>query len=132
MGQYTKGDVFVVDDDPFIIKLLAGALIKEGYGVVTAESGEAALKMISQSIQCQIFFIDLQLPGINGLELCKIIRHDFMVANIFAITAHHSYFDLVACREAGFDDYFKKPLDLELLLSITGVASQRLHRWKSL
>ena len=75
-------------------------------------------------------FIDLKLPKMDGVELCKQIRKDRPLAVIYAVTGYPSLFELAHCREAGFDDYFIKPIDLEVLLKASEDAFARIDRWK--
>jgi len=75
-------------------------------------------------------FLDLNLPGMNGVELCRKIRKDRPIAVIHAITGYASLFELTDCREAGFDDYFTKPADMEMLLTAAQNAFEKVDRWK--
>jgi len=78
----------------------------------------------------QVMFLDLNMPGMNGVELCRKIRHDFPMAIIHAMTGYSSLFELANCREAGFDDYFTKPVQLEQLIEAAEHAFRKLERWK--
>jgi len=89
----------------------------QGYAVETAETAEAALEILKTE-KFKIMFLDLLLPGMDGLDLCREIRKDEPKALIFAITGHASKFELNGCLDAGFDGYFLKPLNLKLLSEI--------------
>ncbi|MBD3166001.1 response regulator, partial [bacterium] len=81
--------VLVVDDDPEILDMLRLHLEREDMEVVTAEKGEDALEILRKdNIQVQV--LDLQLPGMNGIRLCKKIREDYPIAIIIAITGYAS------------------------------------------
>ncbi len=121
--------LLIVDDDAPFRSLLAEAFTIDGYEVHTAQSGEEALKLVAKETY-QLFMLDLHMPGMNGLELCKEIRQHSPVAFIFAVTGYASVFDLVKCREAGFDDYFNKPIKLSLLSKAVKDAVERLERWR--
>ena len=121
--------ILVVDDEPEIRTLLSKAFKLRGYTVLTAASGEEGLEVLSKN-HCLVMFLDLNLPGINGLELCKKIKTDLPVAICHAITGYSSIFELAGCREAGFDDYFTKPAKLEMLFKAAEEAFDKLHRWK--
>ncbi|RKY47402.1 MAG: response regulator [Candidatus Neomarinimicrobiota bacterium] len=120
--------VMVVDDEEQIREVFKTALESEGFKVVTAPTAEEALDILKMK-NVNVFFLDLNLPGMNGLELCKLIRRDNPIAFIFAVTGYGSIFELVECREVGFDDYFKKPVDLRLLVEAAKESFNKLERW---
>lgn len=94
--------------------MLFEAFTHKGYAVVCASDAEEALAVLTPDIK--VMFLDLKLPGkMSGLELCREIRRDHPSAAIFAMTGHSSLFELADCRKAGFDDYFTKPTNLEML-----------------
>jgi DNA-binding response OmpR family regulator len=66
----------------------------------------------------------------DGIELCRQIRKTKPVSMIYAMTGWAALFEIDECREAGFDDYFEKPLDMEMLLSVLDQAFARLERWR--
>jgi len=108
---------------------LETAFTRAGYTVHCAESAEEAQEVLKQK-NIQVMFFDLQLPNMSGEELCWRIRKDDPIAIIYAITGYASRFELAFCRDAGFDDYFMKPVDLEVLLTATADGFERLKRWK--
>jgi len=71
-------------------------------------------------------FPDLKLPGMSGMECCQRIRKDFPDAAVLVITGYPSLFELADCRAAGFDDYFTKPMKLELLIRAAQTAFDKL------
>ncbi|OGR26787.1 MAG: response regulator [Desulfobacterales bacterium RIFOXYA12_FULL_46_15] len=121
--------ILVVDDEKAIINLFKQAFARAGVTVVPAVSGEAALKVLEQE-EIFVMFLDLNLPGMNGIELCRRIKKDKPMAIVFAVTGYASLFELVDCREAGFEDYFKKPADIKILIKAATEAFERLDRWK--
>ena len=125
-----KEKILVVDDEKAILSLLKLAFSKKGYEVATAESAEEALKILKEE-KFFVIFLDLNLAGMNGIELCKIIKRDLPVSMVFAITGYASLFELSECREAGFDDYFKKPVNISTLTKTAADAFERINRWKN-
>lgn len=121
--------ILVVDDEKAIISLLKQAFSRAGFEVRPAESAEEALKVLEQN-DIAVMFLDLNLPGMNGMDLCKRIKKDKPMAIVFAVTGYASLFELVDCREAGFDDYFKKPVDMKILIKAANDAFERIDRWK--
>ncbi len=122
-------NILVVDDEEAIRGVFEQAFQKAGYIVHCAESAEEALEVLKQD-NIQVMFLDLNLPGMNGTDLCKQIRKDKPIAIIHAVTGYTSLFELTDCREAGFDDYFTKPVDLKSLYKAAEDAFEKLDRWK--
>jgi len=121
--------ILVVDDEKAILNLLKQAFLRAGFVVVPAESAEEALTVLEQE-ELYVMFLDLNLPGMNGIELCRRIKKDKPMAIVFAVTGYASLFELADCREAGFEDYFKKPADIKTLVKVANDAFERLERWK--
>jgi len=121
--------ILVVDDEAPIRKLLQTAFTKSGYEIVTAESAEDALEILKKQ-KIMVMFIDLKLPGMNGIELCRHIRKDNPLACLYSMTGYSSLFDLADCRDAGFDDYFLKPIDMGILMKTANDAFEKIERWK--
>ncbi len=124
-----KGKILVVDDEASIRELFSAVFIEADYEVIAAEGGTQALKIL-QLEDIDVIFLDLKLFGMNGIELCRQIRETKPVSMIFAITGWAPLFEIEECREAGFDDYFEKPLDMDMLLRLVAEAFARLNRWK--
>ncbi len=122
-------DVLFVDDEELIREIFYDAFTASGYTVKMAETAEEALEMLSHEF-FQVIFSDLNLPLMNGIELCRRIRKDRPTAIIYALTGYASLFELIDCREAGFDDYFIKPMKIEQLLNAAELAFERIERWK--
>ncbi|MCP4724205.1 MAG: response regulator [bacterium] len=124
-----KRKILVIDDEKSIRDLFEKVFKGEGYEVITAETAEHALEIYENS-GIHVLFIDLQLPGMNGLDLCRIIKEKDPVSICHAVTGYTSVYDLVECREVGFDDYFVKPVRIEALLNAAMEAFEKLGRWK--
>ena len=121
--------ILVVDDEASIRKMLKKAFTKAGYSVVLAESAEQALENLKDD-PIQVMFFDLKLPGMSGINLCRIIRKENPIACIYSMTGFNSLFELADCRDAGFDDYFLKPIDLDIFLKTAEDAFEKIARWK--
>ncbi|SFS71588.1 response regulator transcription factor [Marininema halotolerans] len=100
--------VLVVDDEPSIVKLVQFNLEKEGYQVLVASDGEAALSKVSEE-QPDLIVLDLMLPKVDGLEVCKQVRAQNHHLPILMLTAKTEEFDKVLGLELGADDYMTKP-----------------------
>jgi DNA-binding response OmpR family regulator len=121
--------IFIVDDDLQIRIMLEKAFKKDGYEVRSAESAEEALEILEKE-KYQVMFLDLKLPKMDGVELCRRIRKNNPIGIIYAVTGYASLFELADCREAGFDDYFKKPVEMKILLQAAQDAYDKIGRWK--
>jgi two-component system response regulator MprA len=107
--------ILVVEDDRRIRDMLRRGLIFEGYSVEFAEDGETALRMARDKLPDAVI-LDLMLPSINGLEVCKRLRSASTVP-ILILTARDTVQDRVTGLDAGADDYLIKPFSFEELLA---------------
>jgi DNA-binding response OmpR family regulator len=106
--------VLIVDDEKDIVHLIAFNLGKEGYEILKAYDGERALEL-SRSKAPHLIILDLMLPGIQGLEVCRLIRKDPKTASIpiIMLTAKGDELDRVLGLEIGADDYVTKPFSVK-------------------
>jgi len=102
--------VLVVDDEPDIVELVSYNLKKEGFEVSSVPDGEEALAEIKKG-KADILILDLMLPGLQGMELCRILRSDPKTKNlpIIMLTAKGEEVDRILGLETGADDYITKP-----------------------
>ena len=122
--------ILFVDDEKAIRDLMQNVFTRKGYSVRVAESAEKALQILKEE-KHHVMFLDLNLPNMNGIELCKKIKHENPMAIVYAITGYASMFELTDCREAGFDDYFTKPANMSVLLKAAEDGFEKIQRWKS-
>jgi two-component system, OmpR family, alkaline phosphatase synthesis response regulator PhoP len=110
--------VLLVDDEEDILELLRYNLSREGYRTILAASGEEALKR-AESDKPDLIVLDLMLPGKDGLEITKILRHHPATARvpIIMLTAKGEEADVVTGLELGADDYITKPFSPRILLA---------------
>jgi DNA-binding response OmpR family regulator len=112
--------ILVVDDEPDAIELIKFNLKSAGYDVLTAVDGDEALKK-ARALLPDLIVLDLMLPEVDGLEVCKILRRDQRVSAtpILMLTAKAAEIDRVLGLELGADDYVTKPFSpRELILRI--------------
>jgi two-component system response regulator MprA len=107
--------ILVVDDDPKILSLLRRGLSMEGYRVLEARDGGEALARVREESP-DLVVLDLMLPGVDGLEVCRRIRRASEVP-VLMLTARDTLPDKVAGFESGADDYLVKPFAFEELLA---------------
>ena len=119
--------VLVVDDEAAIREVVTQAFERAEYRVFTAESAEKAIDILRQE-SIMVMFLDLKLPGMNGLELCELVRRQNPLAIIYALTGFADLFGLLDCRKAGFDDFFDRGNDI---VHIIAGKLCRERKWKS-
>lgn len=110
--------ILIVDDEEPIRSLFRSIFSDVNYTVESAENAQEALDILDKK-QIKLLFLDINMPGMNGLELCKKIRETNKVSVICAITGFEKDFDRDKCKEVGFDYYFRKPVRLEKLIKLT-------------
>ncbi len=110
--------ILVVDDEEDLLELIGYNLMRDGYLVDTAKSGESALEKIRRE-KPDLVILDLMLPGIDGLEVCRQVKTDPITARIpiVMLTAKGEDADIVAGLELGADDYITKPFSPRVLLA---------------
>jgi len=103
----SAGRILVVDDDPQIRRVLKVTLSGQGYEVDDARNGDAALEKLRES-RFDLVLLDINMPGMGGLEACRAIRSGSEIA-IIMLTVRDDEADIVAALDAGADDYVTKP-----------------------
>jgi len=113
-----KKSIFVVDDEEDILELIGHHLTREGFQVMTAANGENAVKAIIQKPP-DLILLDLMLPGIDGLEVCRILKKENKTADIpiIMLTAKGEESDIITGLELGADDYITKPFSMKVLIA---------------
>lgn len=102
--------ILVVDDETYIVELVKFNLEKEGYKVLVAYDGLSALEIVKSELP-DLIILDIMLPNMDGLEVCRTLKQspDFHKIPIIMLTAKGDEFDTVLGLEMGADDYIKKP-----------------------
>ena len=108
--------VVVVEDDGPIRRMLERTLSAEGYRVSSAEDGGGALAALEESVP-DLLLLDIGLPGVDGLTVCRRLRAKGLALPILLLTARDAVADRVAGLDAGADDYLVKPFAAEELLA---------------
>ena len=118
MDMMSRQSVLVVEDEEDIMEVIRFNLEKEGYEVNQALSGEKALQVIENNLP-SLILLDLMLPGINGLDLCRIFKQNDRTKAIpvIMLTAKSEDADIVAGLEMGAEDYITKPFSPRVLVA---------------
>lgn len=116
----SKKHILIVEDDTDIQQLVSYNLIRTGFNVTCADSGEEALDILNnESFDC--ILLDLMLPGLSGIEVCKHLRKqqedDELPAPVIMLTAKGEEEDVIAGLESGADDYITKPFSPKVLIA---------------
>ena len=119
----SAGRILVVDDDPQIRRVMRVTLTGEGYEVDDAKDGEEALEKL-RGARFDLVLLDMNMPGMGGLETCRAIRAQSEIA-IIMLTVRDSESDKVEALDAGADDYVTKPFNTPELLARIRAAFRR-------
>jgi two-component system response regulator MprA len=119
--------VLVVDDDPPLRRMLARSLSAEGFDVTVAADGGAALLAAERSAP-DLIVLDVAMPAIDGLSVCRRLRVKGLSTPILMLTARDAVVDRVAGLEAGADDYLVKPFAIEELIARLRALTRRVRQ----
>jgi len=106
-GPGAAARVLVVDDEPSLVRAVAGYLVREGFEVITATDGEQAVELARRELP-DVVVLDLMLPGLDGIEVCRVLR-TFTDAYVIMLTARADEVDKLIGLSVGADDYLTKP-----------------------
>ena len=121
-----KKNIFAVEDEEDILDLIRHHLTKEGFVVATATNGLEAVKAVQRKPP-DLILLDLMLPGLDGLEVCRQLKKDPKTAGvpILMVTAKDEESDVVTGLELGADDYIVKPFRMKELIARVRAALRR-------
>jgi two-component system KDP operon response regulator KdpE len=119
----SAGKILVVDDDPQIRRVMKATLVGHNYEVIEARTGEDALEKAPQEMP-SLILLDMNMPGIGGLETCRAIRAGSDTP-VIILSVRNTEKDKVAALDAGADDYVTKPFSIEELLARIRAALRR-------
>src|SRR3989339_1529892 len=124
--MFVMQEILIIDDEKDIVSAIEYNLVKDGFKVSKAFDGHNGLKLAKDKIP-QLILLDLMLPGIPGLEVCKILKSDPKTKEIpiIMLTAKVSETDKVVGLELGADDYITKPFSMRELLARVKVVLKR-------
>jgi two-component system, OmpR family, KDP operon response regulator KdpE len=119
----TSATILIVDDEPQIRRVMRTTLTSQGYAVIEAKSGEEALEKL-RAERADLILLDVNMPGISGLDTCREIRRTGDVP-IIMLTVRNTEKDKVQALDAGADDYVVKPFGAEELMARIRAALRR-------
>ena len=118
--------ILVVDDEKEIVRALSRSLSAHGYTVFTARSGEEAIEEVARH-RPDLMLLDLMLPGISGLDVCRQVRTESSVP-ILVLSVKETEHDKVEALDLGADDYIQKPFGMNEVLARVRVALRHVAR----
>jgi len=107
--------ILIAEDEPTLVLTLKYNLEREGYAVLSATDGEAAIAA-ARKTRPDLIVLDVMMPGLNGLEVCRILRKEMHIP-ILILSARGDETDKTAGLEAGADDYVTKPFSMAELIA---------------
>ncbi len=115
MAEYK---ILVVEDEADIIDLITYNLKQEGYKIISTSSGETALDIVKAD-NPDLILLDIMLPGLNGIDVCREIKSDTETSHIpiIMLTARNEDIDIITGLEVGADDYITKPFSPRVLIA---------------
>ena len=116
--------ILLIEDEPGLVLTLTDRLASEGYDVVSATDGPSGLQRAMREAW-DVILLDVMLPGMNGLDLCRDVRQKGVTAPIIMLTARGQVLDKVLGLKLGADDYLTKPFDMMELLARIEVQLRR-------
>lgn len=121
--------VLIVDDEPDILEIISYNLIREGYEILTAKNGVEALEKTA-SYKPDLVILDIMMPKMTGIEVCKILRSNPVYNNtlIIFLTALSDEFSQIKGLETGADDYVNKPISPKVLVSRVNAIFRRIYK----
>lgn len=107
--------ILIADDEERFRRIVVMFLKKEGYEVVEASDGNEALNILTNQPDISLAILDIMMPYINGLELCKIIKEQLSIP-VLILTAKNEDEDQISSFNSGADDYISKPVNFSILI----------------
>ena len=118
--------ILVVDDDEKIVRILKLQLEHNGFDVFEAQNADEALSILEKESNIALVLLDIMLPGIDGITLCKKLKKKYSKLKIIMVSARNQSLDVIKGLDSGADDYVKKPFIFDELLARIRVALRNL------
>lgn len=127
-----SGRILIAEDEPVSRRLLEATLLGYGFKIVSASDGDEAIQILNEPNPPRLLIMDVSMPMVNGMEVCKFIRNsaEHKHSYVILLTANQQMLDVLAGLHAGADDYIVKPFNrIELMARIqVGLRVLALHR----
>ena len=124
--------VLLVDDEASFVDVLSRRLTLRGFEVVQAESGTEALELLDSVPNIEVAVLDLNMPGLNGLETLEHLKRVHPLVEAVILTGHGTVPSSLACMKAGAFDFLTKPTEAEKLAQVIEAAASQYRRNQNL
>ena len=118
-------NVLLVDDEAPFVQTMIKRLTKRNLNIVTAYSGEEALKQLTKQNDIEIVILDVKMPGMDGIQTLKEIRNRHPLIEVIMLTGHATVETAIKGMKLGAFDYLMKPCEIELLVSKVAEAAKK-------
>lgn len=123
--------ILIVDDETSVMEIVENFVVDIGLTYKSATNAVEALLNVEKYQTIRLCLVDLHLPGMDGLTLCRKVKAIDPMMIMVAMTGFKTLFSLVECRQAGFDDVIFKPFDFNLLKAVLLEYDAKLKRWQN-
>ena len=120
--------VLLVDDETSFLEVMTKRLEKRELAVLTAESGEAALKALAEDSHVDVVILDVKMPGMDGIETLAEIKKEHPLVEVIMLTGHATVENAIQGMKKGAHDYLMKPCDIDLLCAKVAEAKDKKGR----
>jgi DNA-binding response OmpR family regulator len=121
--------ILIVEDEASIREIIENYTTEIGFKYKGVSNAVEALFAIEKYKSIRICMIDLHLPGMDGMSLCRKIKSIDPMMIMIAVTGYKTLFSMVECRQAGFDDMVVKPFQFDLMKELLIFYDKKLNRW---
>ena len=123
--------VLIVDDEPSILRVLSLCLRRAGYACETQSDPKAALNRLLSDPPVHILLTDVVMPGVDGLDMIRILREEGAFTQVIVMTAYSSVDRIMEAYRLGASDFLPKPFgSLDQVVDVVRAAEARYHRWR--
>lgn len=120
----------IVEDEEVVAAMMHTILTRNGYTAYISRNSFEGLGLVKQEKHIRAIFVDLHLPGMDGLTFTRKVRKIDPLMYICAMTGYTDFFNVIDARECGADDFLIKPFDAECIKKISDSVYERMIRWK--
>ena len=127
-----KAKVLLVDDEVPFVETMTKRLTKRGLEILSAFSGEEALKRLKENDKIEVLILDVKMPGMDGIQALREIKNSHPLTEVVMLTGHATVETAILGMKLGAFDYLMKPCDIDLLMAkVTAAAmKKRQHEGK--
>ena len=118
----------LIADDSAMNRAILTEMLGDGYEILEAENGRQAVAILQSSTDIDLLLLDIMMPGIDGMQVCKKIREKSNTIGIIMLSAKSQEMDKISCLMSGADDYITKPFSISELIARVDAVCRRVNR----